>query len=41
MGLDESDKCGVTDHALQVYGCDPPILMRILLENLFLPNDAI
>ena len=30
MGADASNKCGVTTHASQVYGYDPPVMLRML-----------
>ena len=35
MGHNASKKCGVTDHALQVYGYSPSTMLNMLKKNLF------
>ena len=35
MGHNASKKCGVTAHALQVYGYSPSTMLNMLKKNLF------
>ena len=35
MGQNAIKKCGVTAHALQVYGYSPPTMLHMLKKNLF------